>query len=199
MFVNTILILSMVFIIAAISMILSGLKTLEDYEVMVIERLGKFNRILNKKLNFIIPFIDEPKKVFQKQNGSFCESEKIDLRESVYDFPDQKSITKDNVTISGDILIYFQIVNPIHVVYKIKSLPTEIGKSACATFRDIIGGITSNEVLSLHENINEEMKNILDDELNKSGIKINRIEVMNIIIAPWFNFIIIDKIKIKII
>ena len=116
-----------VLIVAAVFAI-TGFKIVNQAQVMIIERLGRFNRILHPGLQFIVPFIDTPRGIHSKKSvrtvtgemySVYSVLDKIDLRESVFDFPRQNVITKDNVTISINALLYFQIIDPKSAVYEI--------------------------------------------------------------------------------
>ena len=97
------------------------------------------------------------------------EKTKIDLREAVYDFPRQNVITKDNVTISINALLYFQIVNPKSAVYEIQNLPEAIEKLTQTTLRNLVGALDLDETLVSRDKINHELRAILDDATNKWG------------------------------
>ena len=109
------------------------------------------------------------------------EKTKIDLREAVYDFPRQNVITKDNVTISINALLYFQIVNPKSAVYEIQNLPEAIEKLTQTTLRNLVGALDLDETLVSRDKINHELRAILDDATNKWGVKVNRVELQDII------------------
>ncbi len=109
------------------------------------------------------------------------ERTKIDMREAVYDFPRQNVITKDNVTISINALLYFQIVNAKSAVYEIQNLPEAIEKLTQTTLRNLVGAIDLDETLVSRDKINHELRAILDDATNKWGVKVNRVELQDII------------------
>ena len=107
--------------------------------------------------------------------------DKIDLRESVFDFPRQNVITKDNVTISINALLYFQIIDPKSAVYEIENLPEAIEKLTQTTLRNVIGEMDLDTTFTSRDIINEKLRAILDDATNKWGVKINRVELQDII------------------
>ncbi len=166
-----------------------GFKVIQQAEVMIIERLGKFKEILGPGLHFIIPIIDTPRGIYwkqtQKMNGQsynfYVTKERIDLRECVYDFPRQNVITKDNAGIGINALIYFQIVDAKSVAYEIQNLPEAIEKLTQATLRNIIGEMDLDETFVSRGKINEKLRLILDDASQKWGIKVNRVELQDII------------------
>ena len=108
-------------------------------ETRIIERLGKYYATLKPGVNIIIPFIDRAKVVVTQQRGHYYYSSAIDLREQVYDFDKQNVITKDNIQMQINALLYFQIVDPFKTVYEINNLPNAIEKLTQTTLRNIIG------------------------------------------------------------
>ena len=177
-------------VVLAILYVIKGVVIVQQAEVVIIERLGKFERVLQSGMNFIVPFLDAPRgiswKVIQKGlDGStysyIKEKTKIDLRESVYDFPQQNVITKDNVSIRINALLYFQIVDPKSAVYEIQNLPDAIEKLTQTTLRNLVGQLDLDETLVSRDKINQELRAILDEATNKWGVKVNRVELQDII------------------
>ena len=180
----------LVILVVATVFAITGFKIVNQAQVMIIERLGRFNRILNPGLQFIVPFIDTPRGIHSKKAVRTASGEvfsvysvvdKIDLRESVFDFPRQNVITKDNVTISINALLYFQIVDPKSAVYEIENLPEAIEKLTQTTLRNVIGEMDLDTTFTSRDIINEKLRTILDDATNKWGVKINRVELQDII------------------
>ena len=180
-----------VIVIAAIVVIfaLAGLMVVPQSETRVIERLGKFHKVLPAGLNIIWPIIDRPKvittrKVVEGYQGRpivrLSDTSRIDLREQVYDFPKQNVITKDNVTTEINALLYFQIVDPIKSVYEIDNLPNAIEKLTQTTLRNVIGELELDETLTSRDTINAKLRTVLDDATNKWGVKVNRVELQDI-------------------
>lgn len=168
---------------------LAGLKVVPQSETRVIERLGKFHKVLPAGLNIIWPIIDRPKITTTRrvetgyqgrQVVRMSETAKIDLREQVYDFPKQNVITKDNVTTEINALLYFQIVDPIKSVYEIDNLPNAIEKLTQTTLRNVIGELELDETLTSRDTINAKLRAVLDDATNKWGVKVNRVELQDI-------------------
>ena len=168
---------------------LAGLKVVPQSETRVIERLGKFHKVLPPGLNIIWPIIDRPKlittrSVIESRMGrpvvQMNETSKIDLREQVYDFPKQNVITKDNVTTEINALLYFQIVDPVKSVYEIDNLPNAIEKLTQTTLRNVIGELELDETLTSRDTINGKLRTVLDDATNKWGVKVNRVELQDI-------------------
>ena len=182
--------LSIFLIALALVFVLKGVVIVQQAEVVIIERLGKFDRVLQSGFNFIIPVIEAPRaidwKVTQKgfDGSSYSviqKRTKIDLREAVYDFPRQNVITKDNVSISINALLYFQIVDPKSAVYEIQNLPDAIEKLTQTNLRNLVGQLDLDESLVSRDKINHELRAILDDATNKWGVKVNRVELQDII------------------
>ena len=182
--------LSILLIVLALVFVSKGVVIVQQAEVVIIERLGKFDRVLQSGFNFIIPIIEAPRaidwKVTQKgfDGSSYSiiqKRTKIDLREAVYDFPRQNVITKDNVSISINALLYFQIVDPKSAVYEIQNLPEAIEKLTQTNLRNLVGQLDLDESLVSRDKINHELRAILDDATNKWGVKVNRVELQDII------------------
>lgn len=174
-----------------ISLLSKAFYIIKQAEVVLIERLGNFNRILTSGLHFIIPFIDQPRRNF----GTFVKEdprgkgyhyrfsqtvERIDLRESVYDFPKQNVITRDNVSMEINALLYYQIMDPKAAIYQVNNLPQAIEKLTQTTLRNVIGSMDLDETLSSRDQINEKLREILDEATDKWGVKVNRVELQEV-------------------
>ncbi len=183
-------IFAIVLLAFSIILALKGFKIVKQAEVMIIERFGRFHKILESGIHFIIPIIDSPRGVHWKAIARgvdgrtyayIAERERIDVRECVFDFPKQNVITRDNVSISINALIYFQIVNPKSAVYEIQNLPEAIEKLTQTTLRNIIGELDLDETLVSRDTINAKLRAILDEASNKWGVKVNRVELQDVI------------------
>ena len=150
-------------------------------ETRIIERLGKYFATLEPGINIIIPFIDSAKSIVTIERGRYVYSSAIDLREQVYDFDKQNVITKDNIQMQINALLYFQIVDPFKAVYEINNLPNAIEKLTQTTLRNIIGEMELDQTLTSRDVINTKLRGVLDDATNKWGIKVNRVELQDII------------------
>ena len=166
-----------------------GFIIVKQSEVVVIERLGKYNRTLSSGINIIFPLIDRPRSVIWRfisegvdgtKRVHFVQKRRIDLRETVYDFPKQGVITKDNVNVHINALLYFQVMDPIRAIYEIENLPDAIEKLTQTTLRNLIGDLELDESLSSRDTINSKLRIILDDATNKWGVKVNRVELQDI-------------------
>lgn len=150
-------------------------------ETKIVERLGKYYATLKPGINIIIPFIDRAKTIITMSRGRYLYSNSIDLREQVYDFDKQNVITKDNIQMQINALLYFQIVDPFKSVYEINNLPNAIEKLTQTTLRNIIGELELDQTLTSRDTINSKLRTVLDDATNKWGIKVNRVELQDII------------------
>ena len=158
-----------------------SLVIISQSETKIIERLGKYYATLQPGINVIIPFIDHPKEIVSANNGRYQYTSSIDLREQVYDFDRQNVITKDNIQMEIKALLYFQIVDPFKAVYEINNLPNAIEKLTQTTLRNIIGEMELDQTLTSRDTINTKLRGVLDDATNKWGIKVNRVELQDII------------------
>ncbi len=183
--------LFIVFILAVFLIVLisKGLIIVRQAETIIIERLGSYHRTLNNGLHIIWPIIDRPRQMLWRyvktdvsgKNYIIQKNQtRIDLREIVYDFPRQDVITRDNVTIEINALLYFQITDPYKVVYEINNLPNAIEKLTQTTLRNVIGELELDKTLSSRDIINSRLRDILDDATDKWGVKINRVEIQDI-------------------
>ncbi|MFW5985652.1 MAG: SPFH domain-containing protein [Halanaerobiaceae bacterium] len=169
---------------------LKGVVIVNQAEAMVIERLGKFNRVLEPGINIIWPLIERTQQIHwefvtEDEEGKRVSRrktiERIDLREAVYDFPQQNVITEDNVAIRIDAMLYFQVTDPKRAVYEINNLPEAIKKLTQTTLRNVIGEMELDKTLTSRDDINSTLKAILDEATDKWGVKVNRVELKDII------------------
>ena len=149
-------------------------------ETKIIERFGKYYATLKPGIHIIIPFIDRAKTIVTVVRGRYLYSNTIDLREQVYDFDKQNVITKDNIQMQINALLYFQIVDPFKAAYEINNLPNAIEKLTQTTLRNIIGEMELDQTLTSRDTINTKLRSVLDDATNKWGIKVNRVELQDI-------------------
>ncbi len=172
-----------------ISGILMCVKVVKQAQCMVIEKFGKFNRILESGLNIIVPVMDSPRSMqwrYKKVDISGVEyimtapQSTIDLREQVFDFAKQNVITRDNVTIEIDAMLYFQITDVKAAVYEIANLPDAIEKLCKTSLRNVVGKLTLDECLTSRDKINSELLQVMDDATDKWGVKVNRVELKDI-------------------
>ena len=167
-------------VLLAVIFIKMSVVIIPQSETRIIERLGKYYATLKPGINIIIPFIDRAKIIMTLNRGRYVYSSTIDLREQVYDFDKQNVITKDNIQMQINALLYFQIVDPFKAVYEINNLPNAIEKLTQTTLRNIIGELELDQTLTSRDTINTKLRAVLDDATNKWGIKVNRVELQDI-------------------
>lgn len=189
MIITLALILLSITVVTAFIFVISSCYLVNQAEVIIIERLGKFSRILTPGLHSIVPFVERPRRVLWsyvteaegKRHYRYTKMfERLDLRESVYDFPRQNVITKDNVTMEINALLYYQITDPKSAIYEIDNLPLAIEQLTQTTLRDVVGSMTLDETLTSRALINDRLRIILDEATDKWGVKVNRVELKEI-------------------
>ncbi len=176
--------------ILVIAFILKGVIIVEQQEAVIIQRLGEYSKTLAPGCHWIFPILEAPRAMIkiQKQKGmdgrvfnTYVFSPRIDLRETVYDFPRQNVITKDNVTISINALLYFQIVDARKALYSIENLPEAIEKLTQTNLRNLVGQLALDETLVSRDTINDKLREVLDRATDKWGVKVNRVELQDIV------------------
>lgn len=158
------------FLILLVIVVLVALRTIKivpQSEVLIVERLGRYHKTAEAGLNIIWPFIDHVRA-------------RVDLREQTMDVQPQSVITKDNVTIRIDTVVFFQITEARNAVYEIQNLQNGIKYLTTTTMRDIIGKMELDTTLSSREQINSQLRQILDEATDKWGCKVNRVEIKDI-------------------
>ncbi len=179
------------FIVLAVCLTILLIKSIylvQQAEIIAIEHLGKYSRTLGPGLHFIIPFVEKPRQVMwtfiKEDRGRFYRYirvlYRIDLREAVYDFPKQNVITKDNVTMEINALLYYQIMDPKAAIYEIFNLSESIEKLTQTTLRNVIGSMDLDGILVSRDQINEQLRISLDDATDKWGVKVNRVELQEV-------------------
>jgi regulator of protease activity HflC (stomatin/prohibitin superfamily) len=154
------------------------LKIVPQATVMLVERLGRFSRVASSGLNILIPFLDKPRAVYWTNMRSGLTS--IDLREQYIDLPPQPVITRDNVTIHVDSVVYWQITDPIKAVYEMNDLVGGIVQLTITGMRAVMGDMDLDHTLSQRDQINGKLRLILDEATDKWGVKVTRVDVKNI-------------------
>ena len=145
----------------------TSIKIVRQSEVYIIERLGKFYKVADAGLTIIVPFFDHVRSV-------------VSLKQQTMDIPPQGVITKDNVTITIDTVVFYQITDPAKAVYEIQSLKKGIEYLAITTIRDIIGQMDLDETFSSRDGINTQLRVVLDEATDRWGCKIDRVEIKDI-------------------
>ena len=146
---------------------LSSIKVVRQSEVKIVERFGKYYKTAEAGLNFILPFVDNIRAV-------------VSLKQQTMDVTPQSVITKDNVTITIDTVVFYQITEPIKAVYEIESLQKGIAYIAITTIRDIVGKMDLDSTFSSRDAINMQLRDILDEATDKWGCKVDRVEIKDI-------------------
>jgi len=150
-----------IFIVAA-----TGLKIIRPWEKGLIERLGKYQRTAGSGLTLIIPFLERLLKV--------------DMREQVHDIPPQGVITKDNVVVDVDAVVYWEVTDPVKVTYNVANFYLAVTKLAQTNLRNLVGDLALDESLTSRDVINTQLRQILDDATDKWGVKVTRVELQRI-------------------
>jgi regulator of protease activity HflC (stomatin/prohibitin superfamily) len=161
----------------------------QQAEAIVIERLGRYDRVLGPGLHVVIPLVEKPREVvwshfslgpdkrFYRYTRTLY---RIDLRESVHDFPKQNVISKDNVSLEINALVYYQITDPKAAIYEVYNLPEAIEKLTQTTLRNVIGSLDLDETLTSRDAINEKLRVTLAEAADKWGVKVNRVELQEV-------------------
>jgi len=156
----------LVVVFLAVVLVLMSIKILRPYERGVIERLGRYMRTADPGLAIILPFFDT--------------LIRVDMRERVMDVPPQAVITRDNVSVEVDAVVYMQITDPFRSIYEIRSYMLASTKLAQTSLRNIIGEMELDQTLTSRDVINDELRTIMDQATDKWGVKVNRVEIQKI-------------------
>lgn len=160
--------LLIIFVILFMLLAWQGVRIVPESRVLIIERLGKYDRTLEAGLSFVMPFVERPVR-------------RISLKEQVVDFPPQAVITKDNATMQIDTIVYFQVTDPKLYTYGVERPVSAIENLTATTLRNIIGDMTVDQTLTSRDVINTKMRKELDDATDPWGIKVNRVELKSIL------------------
>lgn len=164
--------------IALLTIAAKTIKIVPQSTVLLIERLGRFHRTAQSGLNIIIPFFEAPRSVFWTNIRPGTTS--IDLREQFIDLPPQPVITRDNVTINVDSVVYWMITDPMKSVYEVNDLVGGIIQLTITGMRAVMGEMDLDHTLSSRDQINSKLRLILDEATDKWGVKVTRVDVKNI-------------------
>src|SRR5437899_2902867 len=174
-------VLIVVLFILGIALLVIAAKTIKivpQASVMLIERLGRFSKVAASGLNILMPFLDKPRAVYWTNTRGGITS--IDLREQYIDLPPQPVITRDNVTIHVDSVVYWQITDPVKAVYEMNDLVGGIVQLTITGMRAVMGDMDLDHTLSQRDQINSKLRIILDEATDKWGVKVTRVDVKNI-------------------
>ncbi len=159
-------------IVIAIIIAVSNIYVVQQGRAYVVERLGAFHKVQSVGIKMKAPFIDRIAK-------------RVSLKEQVLDYPPQPVITKDNVTMQIDTVVYFQITDPKLYAYGVEHPMAAMETLTATTLRNIIGDLELDQTLTSRDIINTKMRAILDEATDPWGIKVNRVELKNILPPPW--------------
>src|SRR6476660_3043938 len=172
-----------------LSIFVAGVKIIGQAEVMVIERLGRFHRVARSGLNILIPWVERPKSIdvryFEVGVGGIKKitagtTSRIDLREQVLNFPSQPVITKDNVTIDIDAVLYYRVADPQKATYAVQNLPYALETLTRTTLRNIVGEMELDQTLGSRDMINRRMREVIEDASIGWGVDVTRVELQAI-------------------
>ena len=166
--------------ILTIVVAMNGIKQVAQGTAAIVERLGEFRIELRPGLNFIVPFLDKVRIVRNVNVKSDVRHDRIDLREQIMDIPAQEIISKDNIRVQVDTIVFYQIVEPYKAVYEISSPVEAIKQLSQTTIRNILGEMDLDASLTARESINGRLRSILDEATDKWGIKVLRVEIQEI-------------------
>ena len=143
-----------------------GIKIIRPYQKGVVEQLGRYKSTYDPGLKFVIPIIQSVTKV--------------DMRERVVDVPPQEVITKDNVTVTVDAVIYYEPTDPQRLIYNVANFVMAITKLAQTNLRNVIGDMTLDSALTSRDTVNVSLREVLDDATDKWGVRVVRVEIQRI-------------------
>ena len=156
--------LVVVLVVFAIVVVRRSVRVIPQAFTGIVERLGRYRVTLNPGLNILIPFIDRLLPL-------------VDMREKVVSFPPQPVITEDNLVVSIDTVVYFQVTDPKSAVYEIQDYLQGVEQLTTTTLRNVVGGLNLEEALTSRDNINSQLRVVLDEATGKWGIRVNRVEL----------------------
>jgi regulator of protease activity HflC (stomatin/prohibitin superfamily) len=159
--------LVLLLIVFAIITLAKSIRIVPQARAGVVERFGKYRTTLNAGLNLVVPFVDKVRYT-------------LDLREQVVSFPPQPVITEDNLVVSIDTVIYFQVTDALSATYEIANYIQAVEQLTMTTLRNIVGGMDLEQTLTSREEINAGLRTVLDEATGKWGIRVNRVEIKGI-------------------
>ena len=164
--------------IALLTMAWKTIKIVPQSSVLLIERFGRFHRVAASGLNIIVPFFESARAVYWTNTRPGITS--IDLREQFIDLPPQSVISRDNVMVNVDSVVYWQITDPVKACYEVNDLVGSIVQLTFTGMRSVIGKLDLDHTLSSRDQINNELRVILDEATDKWGVKVTRVDIKNI-------------------
>ncbi len=161
---DPVLIVAIIVAVLVVVTLIRSVKVIPQAQAAVIERLGRFNKASGAGLVWLVPFIDRIRA-------------RIDLREQVVSFPPQPVITEDNLTVSIDTVVYFQVTDPRAAVYEIANYIVAVEQLTTTTLRNVVGGMNLEQTLTSRDSINGQLRGVLDEATGKWGIRVARVEL----------------------
>ena len=155
---------AIIVVVAALIIVFRSFRIVPQASSAIVERLGKYHRTLGAGLNFIVPFIDRLRPL-------------IDMRERVVSFPPQPVITQDNLVVSIDSVVFFQVTEPKSATYEIQDFVRGIEQLTVTTLRNLVGGLDLEQTLTSRDSINAALRGVLDEATGKWGVRVNRVEL----------------------
>lgn len=160
-----------VVVLLAFVILFRSVALIPQAEAAVIERLGRYTKTVSGQLTLLVPFVDRIRA-------------RVDLREQVVSFPPQPVITEDNLTLSIDTVVYFQVTVPQSAVYEINDYIVGVEQLATTTLRNVVGGMTLEETLTSRDSINAQLRGVLDEATGRWGLRVARVELKSIMPPP---------------
>lgn len=161
------IIVLIIVVVLVVVLIVQSVTLVPQAQAAVVERLGRYSRTISGQLTFLLPFIDRVRA-------------RVDLRERVVSFPPQPVITEDNLTLSIDTVVYFQVTNPQAAVYEINDYIEGVEQLATTTLRNVVGGMTLEETFTSRDSINGQLRGVLDEATGRWGLRVARVELKSI-------------------
>ncbi|MDR3360046.1 MAG: SPFH/Band 7/PHB domain protein, partial [Bifidobacteriaceae bacterium] len=158
------IVLALILALFAILVVRRAVRIVPQTRAMLVERLGRYHHTMEAGFHLLVPFIDRVRA-------------NVDLREQVVSFPPQPVITSDNLVVSIDTVIYFQVTNPVAAVYEIANYITGIEQLTVTTLRNVIGSMDLEQTLTSRDQINGQLRGVLDEATGRWGIRVNRVEL----------------------
>ena len=152
--------------VAVVVVAFATIRIVQPYQKGVIERLGRYQRTVQPGLTLIVPFVDA--------------IQKVDMREQVVDVPPQEVITKDNVVVTVDAIVYFEATDPVKLVYNVADFYSAATKLAQTNLRNVVGEMELDAALTSRDHINAKLREVLDDATDKWGVRVVRVEIKRI-------------------
>ncbi|GAB2729701.1 SPFH domain-containing protein [Nocardia thraciensis] len=159
-----VLIVAAVLVLLVVVVVFKSIALVPQAEAAVIERLGRYSRTVSGQLTFLVPFADRIRA-------------KVDLRERVVSFPPQPVITQDNLTVQIDSVVYFQVTSPQAAVYEISNYIAAVEQLTITTLRNVVGGMTLEDTLTSRDQINSQLRGVLDEATGRWGLRVARVEL----------------------